>query len=167
MWKVFLLNLVLTNYVFSQQDIPLKIDTIIQSKDWMNNKFSEKKSLSGNKRNLNFRVNDQEISVSERYVNRLDCFGKWKLSVNNSSYPITSIYQKSYGTKMDRSLNLMQENIVLKTFNFFSMVELFYSSWGCVGDFCQEIEVIELKFTNDGKLLSSRFYQKLENDPLE
>ena len=73
----------------------------------------------------------------------------------------------SYGTKMDRSLNLMQENIVLKTFNFFSMVELFYSSWGCVGDFCQEIEVIELKFTNDGKLLSSRFYQKLENDPLK
>lgn len=126
-----------------------KIDTLIFADNWETENYFElnfKDSLVMKKK-IKFEKN--MIEINQTYIKVKDNYGNIFFNINNKIIFIKDLYQKKYDVPLDGSLHVMGNLTTAKRKGNYSRIDLVLVENNCLGDFCNDVEILSLKFKNN------------------
>lgn len=134
----------------------IRVDTLTTADEWTLKDYSkvERRKSYRETKILNFMDNRIEIQQNRRK----DSFSNRSVSVKGQDCGIELLYQQTYDIKLGAHYYLMANLVTAKTFENHISIDLVMPQNNCLGEFCNDVEILTLKFSRDGKFIEAYFH---------
>lgn len=131
-----------------------RIDTLIYADDWYRKGYFKTQKKTGFKETKMFNFNENKIEIQQIYLDDLDQFKSLQIKINSKKYKLKSLHKQTYGISIDPHVYIMGNLVTAKYFENEIHIDIVLVQNNCLGDFCNDVEILTLKFSLDNKFLS-------------
>jgi len=147
--------------VFSQEIESRKLhDSIIKVQE-LEVFYFKKSNVFRQKHSMKVVLGDDTLVISEFYQKSSDKFSNSKVIFKDKKYRINDFYKNTYNYNMHESLYFMESKVNRYFSKSSSYIEIDFYTWGCLGEFCLEADVLVIQISSDNNFLSAFFYEKV------
>jgi hypothetical protein len=147
--------------VFSQEIESRKLsDSIIKVQE-LEVFYFKKSNVFRQKHSMKVVLGDDTLVISEFYQKSSDKFSNSKVIFKDKKYRINDFYKNTYKCNMHESLYFMENKVYRYFSKSSSYIEIDFYTWGCLGEFCLEADVLVIQISSDNNFLSAFFYEKV------
>ncbi|MFM1999865.1 MAG: hypothetical protein RL204_1812, partial [Bacteroidota bacterium] len=141
-------------------DTLIGVDTLVVADEWGVTEYSKRATKKGYSEIKTFHFKGNRIEIAQSFVERKANFKHRVVKVNGSDCRIEHLYKNTYRSRIDDNSYIMGNLVTAKKFDDYTLIDLVIAQNNCLGEFCNDVEILTLKFLADGTFMEAYLHDE-------